>query len=539
MTDIPRLLRTLAPLKPVQMYGRIRFRLVKPRADLSPPPPQRPAGDWTQPILRASSFKGPHSVEFLNRPGSIACAAQWNDPGQDKLWLYNLHYFDDLMAERGAERDGWRRGLINRWIAENPPGHGNGWEPYPVSLRIVNWIKWMLGGAAPEAGLLASLAVQTRWLTDRLEWHLLGNHLLANAKALVFAGLFFEGEEADGWLALGLKILTRELPEQILADGGHFERSPMYHAIMLEDLLDLLNLARTYGRANDQHFQRWRTTAALMGGWAAAMVHPDGDIPFFNDGAFGVAPRAAELAGYSARLDLPASPPVSTPIHWLEYSGYVRLQQAQAVVFLDVAPIGPDYLPGHGHADTLSFEFSLGQERIVVNGGTSTYQPGPQREAERATRAHSTVQIDGRDSSEVWSSFRVGRRARVRDIEMRSEGVVTVSAAHDGYRWRPGRPVHRRAWRFEPHRLVVRDAIEGDVTSASARFHLPDSVRATVEGDGRTGRLTTTSGREVKWRASAPMTVEKASWSPRFGGVVGSQTLLADAAAGLETEFTW
>jgi uncharacterized heparinase superfamily protein len=37
--------------------------------------------------------------------------------------------------------------------------------------------------------------------------------------------------------------LRSELPEQVLADGGNFERSPMYHAIFLEDVLDLINAA--------------------------------------------------------------------------------------------------------------------------------------------------------------------------------------------------------------------------------------------------------------------------------------------------------
>ncbi|MFO1266416.1 MAG: heparinase II/III family protein [Rubrivivax sp.] len=114
-------------------------------------------------------------------------------------------------------------------------------------MRIVNWIKWFLAGEPAQAPWLASLAVQARWLAQRLEWHLLGNHLFANAKALFFAGLFFEGREADEWLATGARILERELPEQVLDDGGQFERSPMYHALALEDVLDLLNVLRDAG----------------------------------------------------------------------------------------------------------------------------------------------------------------------------------------------------------------------------------------------------------------------------------------------------
>ena len=83
--------------------------------------------------------------------------------------------------------------LIGKWIEENPPGMGNGWEPYPLSLRIINWIKWVLDRYGLPDEALYSLAVQTRYLFKKLEYHLLGNHLYVNAKALVFAGLFFDG----------------------------------------------------------------------------------------------------------------------------------------------------------------------------------------------------------------------------------------------------------------------------------------------------------------------------------------------------------
>ena len=60
------------------------------------------------------------------------------------------------------------------------------------------------------------------------------------------AGAYFDGPAADFWLRRGLFILRRELAEQVLEDGGHFELSPMYHALILEDLLDLVNLSQVY-----------------------------------------------------------------------------------------------------------------------------------------------------------------------------------------------------------------------------------------------------------------------------------------------------
>ena len=116
----------------------------------------------------------------------------WNNSSWAKLWLYNLHYFDDLTAINSRKRAGWHNFILEKWIDENQVGKGNGWEPYTISLRIVNWIKWSLSGNELNKNHIISLNTQVHYLTKNLETHLLGNHLFANAKALIFAGLFFE-----------------------------------------------------------------------------------------------------------------------------------------------------------------------------------------------------------------------------------------------------------------------------------------------------------------------------------------------------------
>ncbi|MCC7279507.1 MAG: alginate lyase family protein [Chromatiaceae bacterium] len=649
---IARYWHTLRYLLPVQFYGRLWFRLYRPTPDRRPAQAARPVpGGWVPPVAKPVSLLGPTTFRFLNETHALAGAGHeaagggdpWNDPARDKLWLYNLHYFDDLGAAPSPQPsplagEGWGEGvqvardqrlhwhlaLLQRWVAENPPGHGNGWEPYPTSLRIVNWIKWSLTFASERGGVpallppacLQSLAVQTRWLSQRLEHHLLGNHLFANAKALVYAGAFFVGPEADRWRGLGLRLMARELDEQILPDGGHFERSPMYHAILLEDVLDLINLAGAYPklfggtetvavdvdgidavagvdavtRANAiggaTAVSHWRAKATAMLDWLAAMTHPDGAISFFNDAAFGIAPTLADLERYAdgisavsqprlALSTIPATtpgmpagttddagPPVGTllvnpagktdvPCRWLRDSGYVRLAVGPAVAILDVAPIGPDYLPGHAHADTLSFELSLFGQRVIVNGGTSRYGSGPERLAERGTAAHSTVQIDGADSSEVWGGFRVARRARVLGVKVRQgesdlaavsdEGLparpvmvpaapaiaasgtlLQVSAAHDGYRRLAGRPVHHRTWDLTEDRCSVIDAIEGEYRTAIARFHLHPAIRVAMDpggdGDQASGYLYLPGGQQVRWQsAGGPARLVPDAWHPQFG----------------------
>jgi uncharacterized heparinase superfamily protein len=219
--------------------------------------------------------------------------------------------------------------------------------------------------------------------------------------------------------------------------------------------------------------------------WLEAMTHPDGEVAFFNDAAIGVAPSPAELFDYADRLGIKRPSSCFARVTQFADSGYVRIASGDVVTLLDVAPIGPDYLPGHAHADTLSFEFSLFGQRVFVNGGTSEYGAGEIRQAERGTAAHNTVEINGENSSEVWGGFRVARRAHPRDlmIDETPESVV-VSCAHDGYTRLPGKPKHRRIWQFSESSLVIEDRVEGSFKKAFSYFHLHPSVKVSRHSDG-------------------------------------------------------
>lgn len=507
---------TIRYLKPVQIHGRLWFRLRHPKPDLRPAPPLRAVtGPWAPPARRRPSLLDAGRFCFLNETHGLRAGA-WDDPALPKLWRYNLHYFDDLNAQDADSRRALHAALLAQWVRENPPAAGSGWEPYPTSLRIVNWVKWALAGNPLPAECVHSLAVQARHLARRLEFHLLGNHLFANAKALVSAGLFFAGEEADAWLARGMAILAREVPEQILADGGQFERSTMYHALALEDMLDLINLLRAAGRPLPDS---WPGTAAAMIDWLAVMSHPDGGIALFNDAAFGIAPANDELRRYARVLGFDAAGSPSSRRRLLIDSGYVRAEAADAVLIMDVAPVGPDYLPGHAHADTLSFELSLFGQRVFANGGTSRYGLGPEREAERGTAAHNTVVVGGLDSSEVWAGFRVARRARPCGLTVSGDDAGTeVCCAHDGYTRLPGRPLHRRRWQLRPGSLCITDRVEGGCGSAVARYHLHPDVGCEVDAQGSGGVLRLPGGQSVRWRvAGGTPRLAESRYCPEFG----------------------
>lgn len=525
--------RTVRYLRLQQIAGRIVFRLRRPAPDLRQAPACRaPIKPWTTAVLRRVSLLSETRWRFLNEEHEVVTKDDWNAPALAKLWLYNLHYFDDLNAHDAAVRHGWHVSQLQRWIAENPPGTGVGWEPYPISLRVVNLVKWFLCGNEANAMVMHSLAVQARFLMKRLEYHLLGNHLFANAKALIFAGLFFSGDEAERWCATGLRIIEEQLDEQILADGGHFERSPMYHALMLEDALDLLNLCTVYGRPVGA---RWESIIKKMLGWLAVMTHPDGELAFFNDAAMGVAPRLQSLLEYAGRLGIEHTWLAAPQSNLLADSGYARIERDGMVLLADIGPIGPDYLPGHAHADTLSFELSLGGRRVVVNCGTSVYGTGDERQRQRGTAAHNTVRVDQVDSSEVWAGFRVARRARVRDVR-RDE--ASVAGTHDGYARLPGKPLHRRYWTAVEGGLDVVDEISvagRHLAEIFFHFHPDWRVQLGEEHVCRVWNSKATSSLVIHLDPGLAWCIGSSSWHPEFGIAMPSYQLVGEWCGELPT----
>ncbi len=502
-SELPLYWRTLRHLKTIQVADRIRRRLFPARPDLSPAPPLRPGRKKPYHGCRSRAEVSGNRFTFLHSSAEICRPGDWNRKDCSKLWLYNLHYFDFL---RNEDADGahW----IDRWIRENPPGSGNGWEPYPLSLRIVNWIKYHRSGHSLSPKALNSLAVQLRFLAASLEYHLLANHLLANAKALIFGGSFFDGEEGAKWLRKGWEMYREQLPEQILADGGHFERSLMYHSILLEDLLDVHQ--ETGG-------EFLRTHLLKMLGFLRSFTGPDGRIALFNDAAFNVAPGPEELLEYAGRLGLRPEGPEGGG--WFADSGYLRLEHGDWTLFADAAPLGPDYQPGHAHADTLGFELFFKTRRIAVDSGVSGYQT-PRRNPERGTGAHNTLRLDGRDSSEVWAAHRVGRRARITETRELPDGFT---AEHDGYR-----PVmHRRSWRWleDGSGLRIEDELKGTGSHTAELFwHFHPDCPVELREPGRAVVAEDFLLTYPADRLTAGVADD--FWSPEFGLVLPNRTLI-------------
>jgi uncharacterized heparinase superfamily protein len=522
-------LRTLRHLKISQIVHRVKNFIIKPSV------PALGKIDFGRPKnlecslsfpVKNQTIMGENKFLFLNRKESLIFPQDWNSRSIPLLWSYNLHYFDGILDPGTSECT--KEKLINDWILENLATEGIGWQPYPISLRICNWIKWIwLKNGSVDQLVIYSLFQQTIYLSKTLEFHLLGNHLLENAKALIFSGYFFGGMQGEKWKRTGIKILRAELTEQILDDGGHFELSPMYHAIVLDLVLDILQLSKNKAACEELVSLRLflEEIVLKMNGWLAKMCHSDEEISYFNDAAVGIAPspkeiqeRVSELVGFRRES-------VPSQLTYLSDSGFVRFFSQDAILIMDVGEVGPSYLAGHGHADTLSLELSLFSQRVLVNLGTSQYGFSDRRSYERGTSAHSTMELNERNSSEVWGGFRVGRRAVVDRLSF--EGEQSVTASHNGYKYLSGAPRHVRKVVFKERSILIEDSVEGPYESAKVYFHFHPSVNIVQDRDGLRGCIKMADKRVIFWNATAgDAVITPSEFAAGFGDLRQSSTLV-------------
>ena len=397
----------------------------------------------------------------------------WHNKSFNKLEIYNLHYFNEIFTGNNGLSSNSVLNLIDDWIDKNHEVKLVGWDPYPTSLRIVNWIKWDLLNNKFLEYQKISLFNQGLYLEKTLEKHLRGNHLFANAKALIFLGFYFEGKDSDRFKKKGLSILHEQIEEQILSDGGHFELSPMYHLIILEDLLDLFNLFRSFEFKKDSLIKEITKIILLMADWINYMNFEKEVLPCFNDSASNIAPTISSLFDYLSDLNVGFELIKNRKDYFvlLEQSGYVVSKKSNFKMILDVGSIGPDNIPAHSHADTLSFELAFDGERVLVNSGTSTYEVSERRTFERSTKAHNTLEINEQNSSEVWSSFRAGKRAKVFDLKIkRKADEINVSCSHDGYSRYKKNLIHTRSWILRDDSLKIEDYVNLETKKAVSRF---------------------------------------------------------------------
>ena len=530
MRDVLQLFHTVRYLRGeqvwFQLWNRLKRRLVKPQKffERHRPPPLADAQSYDSPFLRPeiglnrsqSLLQGDFC--FVNQWESSSWPPEWDDQDRPKLWAYNLHYFDWIFTLEFADATI----AITDWIEHcRPSRHTSGWEPYPTSLRIINWLGYFALSPSHRESLTPqwrdalwnSLALQTDWLSRNLERHLLGNHLFENGVALCLMGSVYTGDRADRWYALGRKVIDRELKAQFGADGMHVELAPMYHVRMVYLLQLLCQFGRDELRESCQPVSR-RARKAL-----AVMTHPDGEIALFNDSVLGVYHRSDELIDpmtTSGRLECG---PLELP-----EAGYFGYRSPEGdYVMVKAGMIGLNYQPGHAHGDLFSFEMSVRGRRIFTDTGIGAYVPGDARALTRSTAAHNTVEIEGEDQADFWDCFRVGRRPKIvtRTWEPREKGFL-LDVVHDGYERLPCRARCRRRLSLCMETREFRICDELTARSFPVAYciylHLHPDCRVVITGL-REARVDTVSGETLKvcYEGEGELGVSESPYFDRFG----------------------
>lgn len=466
---------TIKYLKLIQIFSRLKILIFKRSISFEKPTYKRNNNFiLIDTIDKKENINVQYEFNFLNKIGNLNKIG-WIDNSFSKLWRYNQNYFDDLNSHNAKDKIELHKRILTSWINENKDVSSVAWDPYPTSLRIVNIIKWIHKQSISLNVIERSLAIQCEFLFNNIEYNIMGNHLLTNSKALIFGGIFFEDNKSRKWLHKGLSIIKKEISEQILDDGGHYENSPMYHNLILEDMIDLVNLISNNKSKltleEETILDDLKTQIKKMIEWAVYMAHPDGNISFFNDSTFEISSNLKDIIKYAVNLKIINNKDILELwkrknarfyLNHFKNTGYIVSSFNDAYLIADVGMVGPDYIPSHAHADTLSFELSIFGSRVIVNSGISTYEDNETRKYERGTSAHNTVVVEDKNSSEVWSSFRVGNRARAKVLKTAEKSsCISVKSQHDGYNSIMQKKIHSREWVLKKNSLLIYDKIIG------------------------------------------------------------------------------
>lgn len=475
-----------------------------------------------------------HSYNFLSRPVSILDSSEkvdWEYHGEGGLWLDHLHYmrYWDVMDAQLSEADEVRLlHWLQEWAAHLTvtPRSKALYPPYNACERAFSLGRFLLTHEALRneelIGLIELVIVRDlNFVAAQLEYHLGGNHLLKNLMSLAWGACLFEGEDARRWQSILDKALDEELRRQTLGDGFHYERSPMYHNIALLDLLDVINVA-----PDGPLRERFLGLARKMIGASKVVTHADGDIAFFNDCALDSGPRSIEIIGYGESLCGTVESPWTLP-----EAGFHLLRAGSAIaVIAKFGALGAEEQMGHAHSDLFSFEMSVGDHRVLVNSGTSTYYDQPSRDHERSSEAHNTVVVTGYLQCEHWSNFRVASRAAPEDVRLESlsNGRAVLSGAVRLLGARPRPRIARKILAESTGAIEIIDTVSATGLPASSFFHLDPGVRVLAVDEVLRRVIFETSGKQnVHFHYSrGRLEIEDCLVSRRFNARLPSKKLV-------------
>jgi uncharacterized heparinase superfamily protein len=256
------------------------------------------------------------------------------------------------------------------------------------------------------------------------------------------------------------------------------------------------------------------------------LTHPDGGVALFNDAGLHMAhPPGACLAAYR---EMTGAAVAQRDRIRLDHAGFFGVRTGGFYVLADCGPIAPDFLVAHGHGDILSFEWSAGGKRIIVDPGVCEYVSGSRRAYSRSTCSHNTVTVADAEQAEFFGAFRCGRRPRAEVLACQptAAGGLLLEGTHDGFDHLPGRPRHIRRLVMSPQTksIDIFDRIEGDGCKAAvARLLLHPACTVTIDGAAAVIRR---DGVTIDVATEQPIRCEPAFWSPDMGRWLETRRLI-------------
>ncbi len=494
-----------------------------------PPDPWPGDADHGRAIMGGEFTFAGRAIPIVSQDPAAASAATepgiafvWSPAGTDPAWRAALHSFawlKDLRIVGGAPPRQWARAMIDDWMTQHQRWSALAWRPDVLATRLCSWMTiadFLLPGAdeAFTARFHDSLMRQARHLQRAVPSDLMGSRLLTAIKGLIYAA---------ACLPLGAKrltratdLLSRELTAQVLGDGGHVERSPREQLAVLRDLIDM---RATLAAAQLEIPDLLQGAIDRMAPMLRFFRHGDGALALFND--------SVENEAWLIDLVLTQSDAKGKPLSSAPHSAFERIAANRTLLLIDVGAPPQSGYESHCFAGTLSFEMSVGKDRLIVNGGAGVGGSPVWRRAMQSTLAHSTLTIDDRNSSEIFddeglfsSPARplgriVGRRPeRVACRRDEAEGAVWLEGSHDGY-LKPFGLIHRRRIYLSPSGddlrgedlLVLPDGVtqvKADVLGKpfTLRFHLHPTVRSSLVQDGAAVLLGLSGGGGWRFRSA-------------------------------------
>ncbi len=463
------------------------------------------------------SYLGNNNFIFLNKKKYIESYRVSDYSREELLWKYNLHYFDYLNQKILDKNENYES-LINKWIQENKFKENLSWDSYPLSLRIVNWVKWLISNQINNNKINEVLFEQGKYLSKRIEYHLGGNHLISNAKAMIFFGIYFKCITGRKILKKGKNLLEKELDKQILADGAHYEKSSMYQSIIIEDLLDIYSISLAFPNLINSGILKKIIPKMIT--FQLNMTHSNGGFSYFNDCSSSSSLKIDQLMNYSKKLGFKDFN-YTEGIKFHKNSNFVSCKNSSSNFIFTFGSIGPNELMAHSHANSLSFELSLDNQKVFINSGVSSYQNQKRRDIERATSSHNTLELNEKNSSDVWASFRCGKRANSKLIKNSStKDELCVYAKHDGYSTIFKKRIHFRKITYNKSSLIIEDSLEGSFNKAIVRVHLHPEV------DVINDCLFLKSGQKIKIKKrNCNLKIKENIWAKGFGDLRENKSL--------------